>query len=145
MDAAGSAGGVDLDPIAVAPDAGEFLEVAGAKALVAGIVPEEKRHGGERRGEDEFTDGAERCLLLFIPRFDFCAETEALEFAGVDGLVGIREDEGAANVGAAADGAELDVAFHFVVDPVKAFRGQGRAGGTDAAQVFETEIVAGRE
>ena len=71
----------DLDPVAVAPDAGEHLEVALAVAAPVAVAPEVDRHRRHRLGDDELADLVHERLSLGAPRLDAGAERTGLQLS----------------------------------------------------------------
>src|SRR3546814_20324445 len=58
---------VELDPVAVSPDAGPGREICGAITLAIGVVPELDRHRRTGIGDDQLADFSAEFLTAFIP------------------------------------------------------------------------------
>ena len=133
--------GRDADPVAVAPDAGVHVEVALDVALVARVAPEVQRHRRHRLHADQLAHGVHQRLAVFAPGLDLRAQAAALHLALSHRQLAVAGDEGAGEVGAAADRVEPDalaVDLRAVVpDPLVALVGQRAAGGADGAQVAD--------
>ena len=121
----------DLDPVAVAPDAGVHVEVALAVALAVGVVPEADRHRRHRLGDHELADLADQRLAVRVPGLDRRAERARLQLALVDRQQRAAADERGADVGAAAGGEQPRVLADVLVDPAEALGRQRRAGRAD--------------
>ena len=124
----------DLDPVAVAPDAGVHLEVGLAVALAVGVVPEVQRHRRHRLGDHELADLADQRPALGVPRLDRRAQRARLQLALVDGQDRHAADERRADVGAAARREQPRVRADLLVDPAEALGRERRAGRADGAQ-----------
>src|ERR1700760_1013464 len=103
---------VDLQPVAVTPNrpasaAVEIvrigLEITGAITLVALVVPEPQRHRGQGLGADELADFAGDSAAVLVESLDRAAEQPALHRARRLRQLAIAADEGAGEIGAAAD------------------------------------------
>ena len=129
-------------PVAVAPDAGEVVEVARAVALAVGVVPEAHGHRRQRRGEDELADLVAQRPAALVEDVDRRAQAAALDLARTHGQQRAAADEGRADVGAAARGDRPHVLADRVVDPVEGLGRQRRAGRGDRAQ--GAEVVPAR-
>src|SRR3546814_18728051 len=93
-------------PGAVAPHAGEDVEVRGPVALAIGVAPEADRHRWQRRGDHQLAGGACRNGSdLRIERLDRAAEQGAADLAGPHGPRWRGAHERGAPAGPAADGA----------------------------------------
>ena len=125
--------GTNLDPVAMAPSAREFLEVTRPQTAAIGIVPEKDRHGWKGRGQDKFSHLIQCRLAVFIPRLDRSAEPAALQFTGMQRQEGIAEDEGGADIRAATGRPKQKIALHVIIDPAKTFRRKWRAGRSDGS------------
>ena len=133
----------DLDPVAVAPDAGEHVEVALAVALAALVVPEEQRHRGHRLGDHQLADLADQRLALLAPGLDRRAQRARLQLALVDRHQRAAAHERRAQVGAAAGREQPRVRADVLVDPAEALGGERRAGRADRLQLRQVAAVAG--
>ncbi len=127
----------DPDPVTVAPDPRERLEVALPVAVAIRIVPEHHRHRRQRGGQDELAGLADDRPARLVERLDPRTQRAALELAGVDRQERTATDEGRDDVRPAADGRQPDVGLDVVVDPPEAVDGQRGAGRADAPQVGE--------
>ena len=132
-----------LGEVAVAPDAGEALEVGGAVFRAVGIVPEADRHRRERRA----CRRARPCspasgLAVVVEDVDLHAEPAALDLAAPDRQRRIAEHEAGDDVGAAGDRGEVHVALDRVVDVVEALRRQRRAGRERSCARVERSCVS---
>ena len=111
---------VQLDPVAVAPDAGKALEVGGAILAPVAVVPEADRHRRKRRGADELA------FFARAPAGPSSSNTStSMPSAAAwisprhTGRVRIAADEAADDVGAAGDRGQVHVALDRVVDVSK--------------------------
>ena len=112
----------DLDPVAVAPDAGVHVEVGLAVALAVGVVPEVERHRRHRLGDHELADLADQRPALLVQRLDLRAERARLQLALVDRQRRAAADERRAHVGAAAGREQPRVGADVLVDPARSPR-----------------------
>ena len=103
------AGRRDLDPVAVAPDAREHVEVALAVALAVGVVPEEQRHRRHRLGDHELADLVDQRPPVLAPRLHRRAQRARLQLAGPHRQQRAGAHERGAEVGAAAGGEQPHV------------------------------------
>src|SRR6185312_16428677 len=103
---------IDFEPVAMAPHRaaaaavvviGIDIEIAGAIALLAGIVPEAERHRGHRLGADQLADFVAHRMPGCIEGFDRGAEQAALHGAGYLRRIAAAADESAREIGAARD------------------------------------------
>ncbi len=80
-----AAGRGQLDPVAVAPDVVEALEVGGMVLLAALVPPEADRLGRERLGADQFALFTLYRLARLVEHLDREAEAASLALAAIDG------------------------------------------------------------
>ena len=138
-----AAGGRDLREVALAPDAGEALEIGGAVAGAVRVVPEAERHRRKGRGADELAlDAGRRRAALGVAHLDREPEARSLDLAAVHRPGRVAEHEAGEDVGAARDRGEVQVGLHRLVDEVEGLRRQRRAGREHRPEA--REIVAGR-
>ena len=133
----------DLDPVAVAPDAGVHVEVGLAVALAVGVVPHVQRHRRHRLGDHQLADLADQWPALGVPRLDRRAERARLQLALVDRQDRHAAHEGRAEVGAAAGREQPRVLADVVVDPAEALRRERRAGRADGPQLRQVAALGG--
>lgn len=76
---------VEVERIAVAPDAGKVLEVALASSAPCRDHSEIERHRGHRLGHDQLAYLVEQRATCVVPRLHVGAQGRGLQFAGVDG------------------------------------------------------------
>src|SRR5262249_55019530 len=74
-DAAAALG--EEDPVALAPDASEEVEVRGAVAPALGVVPEAHRHRRHRVGHDHLAELADDLVALLVEGLDVDAQAAA--------------------------------------------------------------------
>ena len=74
----------DLDPVAVAPDAGVHREVALAQPRAVVVAPEGDRHRRHRLGQDELADLAHERVAVLVEGLDLGAQRARLQLALVD-------------------------------------------------------------
>ena len=139
-DAAAALG--EEDPVALAPDAGVDVEVGGAVALVARVVPQAHRHRGHRLGDHHLAQLAHDHVAVGVEGLDVGAQAAAGDLAVVDRLQEAARDEGAADVGAAAAVEAQDVGTELLVDVVVALARQRRAGEAERADAREVVVAA---
>src|SRR5581483_7555468 len=83
----------DLDPIAMAPDAGKPLEVRSAVLAAVRIVPEPDRHRGKRALAHELALLLADGTAVLVEHVDVQPEPAALQLAAPDGQRRIAERE----------------------------------------------------
>ena len=135
----------DLDPVAVAPDAREHLEVALAVAAAVGVAPEVDRHRRHRLGDHELADLADQRLPLGAPRLELDPERAGLQLALVDGQRRDAADERGADVGAAGGREQPDVLVDRLVHPREPLGREWRPGRPDRAQLREVAALRGAD
>ncbi len=89
-----------LDPVAVAPDVVEPLEIGGVVLVAAVVSPETDGLGRERLGADQLALFTLYRLARFVEYLYREAEAASLAFATVDGADGVADDKTGADVGA---------------------------------------------
>src|SRR5438552_4904425 len=99
----------ELDPVAVAPDAGKALEVRGAILRAVVIVPEAERHRRKRRGADELALLPSHRLAVLVVHVDLHAQVPALELAAPDGARRAAKLKTGNDGGSARDGRQAQV------------------------------------
>src|SRR6266581_3413499 len=127
----------DLAPVAVGPDAGIALEIRGAVFLPVGVVPEPDRHRREGPRADELPLAPFHRTALVVEHLDFQAERLALDLAAPYRQDGIPKNEAAADIGAARDRREAQVALDRPVYVVEALGRERRSRREHGAQVLE--------
>src|SRR3546814_10569736 len=113
---------VELDPVAVSPDAGPGREICGAITLAIGVVPEIDRHRRTGIGDDKFADFSDEFLTAFIPDTQVHAEQPRLDFTGIYRQRRYRADERRCELGAAALRGHPQFGLHLIVEPREGFR-----------------------
>lgn len=134
---------VDGDPVAVPPDLGVGVEVAGPVTDAVGVVDEVEGHGRQRRGHHQLALFTCQGASVGIPRGQRDAERGALDPARSYGQQGGTAGEYRADVGTAADRLQPDVRCEPVVDPTPGAGREGRSGLEYGAQSVETELGRG--
>ena len=124
----------ERDPVAVAPDAGEVLEVRRAVARAVGVVPEADRHRRHRPGDDQLALLADQRAAVRRERLDRAAEVAAADLALPDRDQRRGADERGAHVGAAGDRLEVDRWADRLVHVAEALGRQRRARRADALE-----------
>ena len=109
----------DADPVAVAPDAGEHVEVAVVVAVAALVVPEIQRHGGHRFGDHQLAHFVVENAAVVVHGVNRRAQIAALHFTGVHRLDRTGAHVGGGHIGAAADGGDQHVT-QLIHDPAVA-------------------------
>src|SRR5690606_3228968 len=129
----------------------EAVEVAADEALVLGVADEAQRHRGNGLHAHEFADLVDHRLATLVPRLHRAAEQAALDAPRHLRQLAVATDEGAGEVGAAADVAPPGVALRLVrrdgrelraAPALRVFR-QRRAGA--AQRAHPRQIAAARE
>ena len=115
------------DPVAVAHDPGEVLEVRGSVARAVGVVPEAHGHRGHRLADDELAELADDWLAVRIERRRIDAEAWRAHLAGVDRQQRVALHESCADVRASAAVVEVHVRIDLLVQPLVALQRQRRA------------------
>src|SRR6185503_20679218 len=118
-----SAAGLELDPVAVAPNTGIHAEIATVKALSLWVVPKAERHGRQRLREHQLPHLIDERPSRVVPRLDLGAQAAALNLSGANRQEWTRQHERGAHVGAPADGAEQHVRRDVVIYPAEAVAG----------------------
>ena len=95
--------GEDLHPVAVAPHAGEVLEVRGAVPRAVRVAAETDRHRRHRLGDDELALLADQLPAVGVERGDRRAEVAARDLALPHRREGTPADERRAHVGTTGD------------------------------------------
>ena len=129
------------DPVTVAPDAGEELEVGGAISRTVVVSPEADRHRGHRGANHELAELADHGPGVLVEGGDVDREAATGDLAPVDGLERAPLHHPGADVGSAAAHVEEDVGAELLVDPVESLRRQRRAGGGELADAGEVELA----
>jgi predicted nucleic acid-binding protein len=129
--------GGEGDPVAVPPHTGISGEVRLAVAGTVGVVPEGQRHGRHGAGDDQFADLVDDRMALLVVRGQCDAQVGRGELARPHRHDGRSAGEAGDDVGAAADGGELDAVADVVTDP-------GVGGGGRAEPVQPTARIADR-
>ena len=120
-----------LRPVAVAPDAGEDLEVGGAVLGARGVVPERHRHRRERRGAHQLPGFSHHALALGVPHLHRHAEPAALQLAPIHGKQRVAQREAGDDVGAARDARNHHPRLHVARHVVERVRRKGTPGAQD--------------
>src|SRR5690606_36823168 len=89
-------------------------EVAADEALVVLVAHEVQRHGRDGLGAHEFAHLVDHRLALLVPGFHRAAQQAALHASGHLGQFAVAADEGAGEVGTAADVAPPDIPLRGV-------------------------------
>ena len=134
---------VEHDVIPVTPDPGIDVEVGAPVLFPARIVPEVEGHGGSRRLADQLALPIEDGISLFIIGLHLHGQGRALKLAGVYRADDVPGGKAAVDVRAAGDGIEMEILLDFLVDVLKSFRGERRAGLGDLPQRGEVDISRG--
>ena len=129
---------VDLDLVAVAPDAREALEVGRAILGVVGVVPESRPASTGtatcRRARPSLAAGRDRPAVVIVD-VDLHAEAAALQLAAPHRQRRAAEREAGHDVGAAGDRRQAEIVLHALVDVIEALRRERAAGREQRAQV----------
>ena len=100
----------DLDPVAVAPDAGVHGEVGSRAARAVRVAPEADRHRRHRLGDHELADLADQLVPVLVEGLDVRAERARLQLALVHRQRRHAADERRADVRPAAGREQPGVA-----------------------------------
>ena len=138
-----SAVGQDLDPVAVPPHAGEVRVVAVAVARAVRVVPEAHRHRGHRLGDDQLAHLADHRLTGGAERLHRCPEAAARDHARPDRQQRARPHEAGAQVGAAGERTQDQIALDVPVDPLETLGRQRRSGRAQPAQRGKIQLTSG--
>ena len=124
-------------PVAVAPDAGEAVEIGAVVLGAVGGVPERDRHGREGLGAHQLSRLAAHGLAGIVGHVHRHAETEGLQLTAPDRTDGIAQREAGDDVGAARNRGEMQVVLDGAVDVLEPLRRERRAGRGHGAQRAE--------
>jgi len=119
------------------------VEVAADEALVVLVADEVQRHRRNGLRADEFAHFVDHRLALLVPGFHRAAQQAALHAPGHLGQFAVAADEGAGEVGAAADVAPPDIPLRGVCGdggellraPALRILRQRRAGAAERADL----------
>ena len=134
---------VELDQVAVGPDALVGGEVGVVEAAAVLVAEQAERPRGERIAADELPDPRIRRRRLRRQRLHVEAEAAGLEHPAPDRQLGVAEGEAADDVGAAGDRLQLHRA-DLLGDPVELPVAQDRTGGEDRSQGGRRRLALGR-
>ena len=135
----------DRDPVAVAPNAGIFVEVSGAVPRPVSVTQEPDRHRRHRSGDHQLALLVDHRPAGLVERLDVGAEIAARDLPCPYRGERIATDERRADVGATADRRQHHVGLHGVVHPVELIDRQRRPGRAHGAKVRQVELVTGAQ
>src|SRR5262249_15789165 len=119
---------VHPEEIPMAPDARVFAEVGIQIALVVRVVPKTHRHRGHGLGYGELADLVDDLLAALVKGIDRAPQRTHLDLSGVHRQGRRAYHEPRTNIGATAAGGHPHVLLDVLVDPLHAFRRDGRPG-----------------
>ncbi len=115
-------------PVTMPPDAVEMFEIGGAVFAIPRIVPELDRHRRKGLQAAELALFAGDGLAVLVKDVDRHAKAACLNLAGMNRLRRAAKDKAGDQVGAAGNGAELQISVDLVIDELERLGGERRSG-----------------
>ena len=109
----------DFTIITVRPNIGIPIKVSTVIAFTVRVIPETYGGTGKWRGADQLTFLGNEWLTVIVPKSNIHTQSNALNFAGVNGQYGIAQNEARDNIGPTADRRQAQIALKGLIYPLK--------------------------